>query len=201
MTAQVRDAKRKLPAERHGELLAKAVEIAHAEGLSAVTLRRVAADMGVTPGLVSHYFSAAEQLVAAAFRAAALADLDKARSRVEGASSAGEKMSVLLDYVLDDEGDDGSALWLETWTLRRRNAMLAAEAEELTDQWLACIAAIVASGADSGEFTVPDVGAAARRLLIMIDGLGSQKVVRAVPAAEAKHIARVYVASELGVKA
>jgi len=201
VTAQVRDAKRKLPAERHGELLAKAVEIAHAEGLSAVTLRRVAADMGVTPGLVSHYFSAAEQLVAAAFRAAALADLDKARSRVEGASSAGEKMSVLLDYVLDEEGDDGSALWLETWTLRRRNAMLAAEAEELTDQWLACIAAIVASGADSGEFTVPDVEVAARRLLIMIDGLGSQKVVRAVPAAEAKHIARVYVASELGVKA
>jgi len=201
VTAQVRDAKRKLPAERHGELLAKAVEIAHAEGLSAVTLRRVAADMGVTPGLVSHYFSAAEQLVAAAFRAAALADLNKARSRVEGASSAGEKMSVLLDYVLDEEGDDGSALWLETWTLRRRNAMLAAQAEELTDQWLACIAAIVASGADSGEFTVPDVEVAARRLLIMIDGLGSQKVVRAVPAAEAKHIARVYVASELGVKA
>jgi AcrR family transcriptional regulator len=201
VTAQVRDAKRKMPAERHGELLAKAVEIAHAEGLSAVTLRRVAADMGVTPGLVSHYFSAAEQLIAAAFRAAALADLDEARSRVEAASSPGDKMATLLDYALDDDGDDGSALWLETWTLRRRNAALAAEAEELTDQWLACIAAIVASGADSGEFSVPDVEVAARRLLIMIDGLGAQKVVRAVPAAEAKHIARVYVASELGVKA
>ena len=32
-------------------------------------------------------------------------------------------------------------------------------------------------------------------------GLGAQKVVRAVPATKAKHIARVYVASELGVKA
>ena len=42
-----------------------------AEGLSAVTLRRVAADLGVTPGLVSHYFSSAEQLITAAFRAAA----------------------------------------------------------------------------------------------------------------------------------
>ncbi len=200
MTVQVRDAKRKMPAERHGELLAKAVEIAHAEGLSAVTLRRVAADMGVTPGLVSHYFSAAEQLIAAAFRAAALADLDEARSRVEAASTPADKMAALLDYVLDEDGDDGSALWLETWTLRRRNAALAAEAEELTDQWLACIAAILASGAGTGEFTVPDVEVAARRLLIMIDGLGAQKVVRAVPAAEAKHIARVYVASELGVK-
>ena len=48
---------------------------------------------------------------------------------------------------------------------------------------------------------MPDVEVAARRLLIMIDGLGAQKVVRAVPADEAKHIARVYVASELGVNA
>lgn len=198
MTDLVRDAKRKMPAERHGELLAKAVEIAHAEGLSAVSLRRVATDLGVTPGLVSHYFSAAEQLIAAAFRAAALADLGEARARIAAASSAGDKMTALMDYLLDDEGDDGSALWLESWTLRRRYALLAAEAEELTDQWLACIAAIVAAGADSGEFTVPDVDLAARRLLTMIDGLGSQKVVRAVPAGEAKHIARVYVASELG---
>ncbi len=67
----VRDAKRKLPAERHGELLAKAVEISAAEGLSAVTLRRVATDLGVTPGLVSHYFSSAEQLITAAFCTAA----------------------------------------------------------------------------------------------------------------------------------
>ena len=71
-----------MPAERHGELLAKAVEISQAEGLSAVTLRRVATDLGVTPGLVSHYFSSAEQLIAAAFRTAADADLDGARARV-----------------------------------------------------------------------------------------------------------------------
>ena len=56
VSAPVRDAKRKLPAERHGELLDRAVEIVAAEGLSAVTLRKVAADLGVTPGLVSHYF-------------------------------------------------------------------------------------------------------------------------------------------------
>ena len=72
---EMRDAKRKLPAERHGELLAKAVEISAAEGLSAVTLRRVATDLGVTPGLVSHYFSSAEQLITAAFTTAAVADL------------------------------------------------------------------------------------------------------------------------------
>lgn len=198
MTGAVRDAKRKLPAERRGELLGRAVQIARTEGLSAVTLRRVAADLGVTPGLVSHYFAAAEQLTAAAFRAAAQQDLDAANARVEAQPTASAKILALIDYMLADDGDDGSALWLETWTLARRNPVLAAEADDLTAQWVARIADIVAAGVEAGEFTVDGrVDAVARRVLTLIDGLGSQKVVRAVPAAEATQIARTYVQSEL----
>ena len=55
-------------------------------------------------------------------------------------------------------------------------------------------------GVGSGEFHVADADVAARRLLTMIDGLGAQKVVRAVPADEAKHIARSYFTSELGIE-
>ena len=201
MTVEARDAKRKLPAERRGELLARAVELAVAEGLSAVTLRRVAADLGVTPGLVSHYFSSAELLITAAFRSAAVADLAEARSRVDAAATALAKMDALADYVLDDSSDDAGALWLEAWSLGRRNPALATEANDLTDEWLICIADIVRAGMRDGEFVVDDVNVAARRLLTMIDGLGAQKVIRAVPSDEAKHIARAYFASELGVVA
>lgn len=195
----MRDAKRKLPAERHGELLAKAVDISADEGLSAVTLRRVATDLGVTPGLVSHYFSSAEQLITAAFTAAADADLAEACSRVARAATPTAKMDALMDYVLDESSEDASALWLEAWSLGRRNPALAAAANALTVEWLACIADIVRSGVACGEFRVADADVAARRLLTMIDGLGAQMVVRAVPADEAKHIARAYFTSELGV--
>ncbi|RDH78227.1 TetR family transcriptional regulator [Mycolicibacterium moriokaense] len=196
---EVRDAKRKLPAERHGELLAMAVEISAAEGLSAVTLRRVASALGVTPGLVSHYFSSAEQLITAAFRTAAVADLAEARARVADAATPTAKMAALMDYVLDESSEDASALWLDAWSLGRRNEALADEANSLTDQWLECIADIVCSGIGSGEFRVADPDVASRRLLTMIDGLGAQMVVRAVPSAEAKHIARSYFTSELGI--
>jgi AcrR family transcriptional regulator len=199
-TDVARDAKRKLPAERRGELLAKAVEISQAEGLSAVTLRRVATDLGVTPGLVSHYFSSAEQLIAAAFRTAADVDLDGARVRVDQVPTATGKIGELMDYLLDDESDEAGALWLDAWSLGRRNPTLAGEAATLTDDWLAFIGGIVRAGRDSGEFTVADVELSARRLLIMIDGLGAQKVIRDATADELKHIARSYVASELGLE-
>jgi AcrR family transcriptional regulator len=198
-SVEMRDAKRKLPAERHGELLAKAVEISAAEGLSAVTLRRVATDLGVTPGLVSHYFSSAEQLITSAFNTAAVADLAAARSRVDAAETPTAKMDALMDYVLDESSEDASALWLDAWSLGRRNVALAAEANTLTDEWLECLAGIVRLGVGSGEFHVADADVAARRLLTMIDGLGAQMVVRAVPSAEAKHIAQSYFTSELGI--
>jgi AcrR family transcriptional regulator len=199
LTVEMRDAKRKLPAERHGELLAKAVDISVAEGLSAVTLRRVAADLGVTPGLVSHYFSSAEQLITAAFKTAAVADLAEARSRVAAAETPTAKMDALMDYVLDESSEDASALWLDAWSLGRRNDPLAAAANALTTEWLECLADIVCSGVASGEFHVADADVAARRLLTMIDGLGAQMVVRAVPSGEAKHIARSYFTAELGI--
>lgn len=199
MTVELRDARRKLPAERRGELLAKAVEISEGEGLSAVTLRRVATDLGVTPGLVSHYFSSAEQLIAAAFRAASSADLDEARTRVQASSTPTGKIVALLNYLLDDVSQYASALWLDAWSLGRRNATLAAEVTALTDEWLDFLGAIVRAGAEAGEFTAPDVDVAARRLLIVIDGLGSQKVIRDASTEDLKHIARAYVSSELGL--
>jgi AcrR family transcriptional regulator len=198
VTIEMRDAKRKMPAERRGELLAKAVEISQAEGLSAVTLRRVATDLGVTPGLVSHYFSSAEQLIAAAFRSAADADLDAARARVAAAPTPTVAIDTLMDYVLGDVSEEASSLWLDAWSLGRRNPTLAAEVPALTEAWLDLIGGVILAGRDAGEFHVTEVEASARRMLILIDGLGAQKVIRDAADDEIKHIARSYVASELG---
>ena len=115
-----------------------------------MTLRRVATDLGVTPGLVSHYFSSAEQLITAAFTTSADADLAEARSRVAAADSPTAKMGALMDYVLDESSEDASALWLEAWSLGRRNDALAAAANALTVEWLACIADIVRYGVELG---------------------------------------------------
>ena len=48
--------------------------------------------------------------------------------------------------MLDECSVDASALWLDAWSLGRRNAALAEVANALTDEWLAWIADIVRAG-------------------------------------------------------
>ncbi|MFB8144153.1 TetR family transcriptional regulator, partial [Streptomyces parvus] len=62
---------RKSPAARRAEIVDAAAAVALAEGLECVTLRRIGDDLGVRPGLISHYFPSAEELVAEAFGSAA----------------------------------------------------------------------------------------------------------------------------------
>lgn len=58
------------------------------------------------------------------FRGAARADLDGAVARRRDAT-APDKLDGLVDYLLDDSTDDASALWLDAWSLGRRNPLLA----------------------------------------------------------------------------
>ncbi|MFE6993528.1 TetR/AcrR family transcriptional regulator, partial [Streptomyces pharetrae] len=62
---------RKDPAARRAEIVDAAAGVALREGLECVTLRRVAEELDVRPGLISHYFPSADDLVAEAFGSAA----------------------------------------------------------------------------------------------------------------------------------
>jgi AcrR family transcriptional regulator len=192
-----RDAKRKFPAERHGELLDAAVRICADEGLGAVTLRKVANVAGVTPGLVSHYFSSAEELTNATFRKSAQADLAEARAQVAAQTTATGKITALIHYVLDDSSVDAAALWIDVASLGRHAPSLAAEADVVNADWLAFLVEIIEAGVASGEFDVADPEATARRLLTIIDGLGAPAVTQALPTEELQGIAQAFTASEL----
>src|SRR5262249_30326246 len=67
---------RKTPAEPRSEIVASAARSGLTEGLECVPLRRVADELGVQPGLVGHYFPAADELVAEAFTHATMRELD-----------------------------------------------------------------------------------------------------------------------------
>ncbi|MFH8449601.1 TetR/AcrR family transcriptional regulator [Streptomyces fungicidicus] len=164
---------RKAPAERRNEIVATAARIGLTEGLECITLRRVADELGVRPGLVGHYFPAADQLVAEAFTSATMAELDSLLPEdpaAAGHDGPGHTFRVFFGLTSSAEFDNVSRLWLNARHLSRYRSVLRDHvvAQELL--WCRRIERLISAGTESGAFSCPDPRAAATRVLVAIDG-------------------------------
>jgi AcrR family transcriptional regulator len=197
-----RPGRRKSADERSAEITAAARELALGEGLSAVTLRGIAARAGVTPALVAHYRPNMDALVAETFATivsselreiAQVAGLGTPRAvPTEGTPSAAAaastastdgvsataRLGALVATLLDGSRDDVTLVWVEAWALGRRNEALAAAVRAQMDAWQEVVQALLEEGVGRGEFAVDDPAAVAWQLLGMIDGLNAQALVR-----------------------
>ncbi len=169
---------RKSPAERAAEVSDAARAIALEHGLTGVTLRAVAARIGVAPGLVAHYQPNMEALVARTFEAIVAAELEEVGALLATCPTPRERLAVLLDTLLDGTRDAVTVVWVEAWALGRRNDALAASVREQMDAWRDVVRAVVESGVAAGEFEADDAASVAWQLLGMIDGLNAHALVR-----------------------
>ncbi|MFJ4264327.1 TetR family transcriptional regulator [Paenarthrobacter nicotinovorans] len=161
---------RKLPDERRAEILAEAASIALSEGLERITLRAVADRLGVRPGLISHYYPAAEDLVVAAFVRAV------SEEREELFPDGGTPLDRMAHLVSRMEGGVAaplSRLWLNARHLCRFMPALdeALQAQEHLDR--SRLVALIEDGVAAGEFATRDPFAACVRILVAIDGVGA----------------------------
>jgi AcrR family transcriptional regulator len=186
MTSRAQSPARRKPAQqRRAEIVSTAGTIALAEGLESLTLRRVADALGVFPGLVNHYFPSVDDLVAAAFGAAAAAELDEVFGAPEVVFSGDEfaanplaRVRLVLHMLLDPDRDDVSLLWLDAWQASRRRPALRAEVARQMRAWQERLSALIQDGAAAGAFRAQDSAAAALRILAMVDGLSIQAASR-----------------------
>jgi len=159
--------------ERRDEILDAAARIALAEGLEIVTVRRVAEDLQVRPGLISHYFPSAEEMVSEAFSRAALAELE---TLLPAAPTVGTPVERLRDFFRRSSGDDYlalSRLWLNARHTSRFRPSLQ-EAVQLQEAVMReRLLAVLTDGREQGLFVCPDPLAATLEILVVIDGLGS----------------------------
>lgn len=161
---------RKRPEERREEILTTAAEIALDEGLERITLRAVAERLGVRPGLITHYFPVAEDLVVEAFRRAASIE----RERFFPASGpALERLESFVVHVDSGASMPLARLWLNARHLARFSPALAEVLDEQDALDRERLTAIIRDGVATGEFDVPDAEAASIRILLAIDGTGS----------------------------
>jgi AcrR family transcriptional regulator len=171
-------AARKTPSERASEIAEAAKEIALEQGLSAITLRNVAARVGVASGLVAHYQPNVDALVAGIFATIVAAETEEVSALLDRLQTPAERLGMLLGTLMDGSRLDVTAIWVEAWTLGRRNEALAACVREQMDAWQAVVQRVVEEGITAGEFDTFDAPSVAWQILGMIDGLNAQALVR-----------------------
>ncbi|WP_432121970.1 TetR/AcrR family transcriptional regulator [Streptomyces sp. S1] len=164
---------RKTPEARRAEIVETAARVALTEGLECVTLRRIAEELAVRPGLISHYFPSAEDLVAEAFAVASTGELD---SLLPAERPHGTPAQYLARYFALSAGeayDDISRLWINARHLSRYRPVLrdrVAEQERASDDRLE---GLIREGVERGEFRTDDPRTTAIQILVVLDGLGA----------------------------
>ncbi|MHA7261885.1 TetR/AcrR family transcriptional regulator [Arthrobacter sp. TMN-37] len=173
-----RRAARKAPSERAAEITEAARKLALERGLAAITLRSVAARVGVASGLVAHYQPNVDALVAGTFSTIAAAETAEVAALLARLPGPPQRLALLLDTLLDGARLDVTAVWVEAWFLGRRNEALAAGVREQMDAWQAVLQQVIEEGITGGQFDTPDAASVAWQILGMIDGLNAQALVR-----------------------
>lgn len=170
MSNGVSRSRRKPPAERRAEIVESAARIALDEGLERVTLRAVAEQLGVRPGLISHYFPVAEELVVEAFALAITGEREWLFS-VDGEPL--DRIAGFLRLIERDGAKKLSALWLNARHLSRFLPGLGVAIAEQEALDRARLIGLIEAGVSAEVFSVEDPLTACIRIFMAVDGYGT----------------------------
>lgn len=170
-------ATRKSATERADEIRDAAQQLARDGGLPALTLRSVAAQVGVAPALVAHYEPSMDALVATTFATIAQQEIDEVLLLITAQPTPTASLRALIATLLEPERDDVTTVWADAYSVGRTNDPLAGRVRELMDAWQEVVTGVVLAGVASGEFSTDDPNAVAWQFLGMIDGVNSHALV------------------------
>jgi TetR/AcrR family transcriptional regulator, transcriptional repressor of bet genes len=158
------------PEKRRAEFVRTSWDVIAAEGLSALTLRRVASEAGCTTGSLTHYFPDRFALLAESLR---LAHFSAGARMIEVAriatSDFGRLEAVLLEALpLDEERLTEWKVWIAFWGASSNEPILVAENARRYDEWRELLETVLAPLAGDADKTSDEVDT----LIAMIDGLG-----------------------------
>lgn len=162
--------------DRREALVAAAVRVIRSNGMLESSTRTVAAEAGVSTGLMHHYFDSYDDLMAAAFERVAAEDLQRARDVVAAHKSATGKLDALMTEFQPARDAWQFQWWMDAWSSSARHPAVRDIAAKLNSGWQKLIEEVLRQGMEDGEFACPDPRASAWRLLAMLDGLTIQVV-------------------------
>lgn len=175
------------PEERERSILDGAVALAAESGLEALTVRAVAARVGVTPALVAHYRPVMESFVAEVFTAIVAAERDEVIASYDPSVGLRTNLLRLIETLLDDSRDDVAMVWVQSWALGARNEALGARVRIEMDLWHSALEDLIARAIAEDPVLKEqparqiDPDSSAWMLLAMVDGMSAHSLVHWAP--------------------
>lgn len=166
--------------DRHREILDAAARVITERGLAETRISDIAAQAGVSPGLILYYFDSKDRLLAEALSFSNDQFYLRTSREIRRLPNAREQLRRLIDlsvpgYLPEFGRLDEWALWIEVWVRALRDVSMAKEREALDERWRSQIADIVRGGIESGEFDRDaDPDEFALHLASLMDGLAIQ---------------------------
>ncbi len=164
------------PDVRRQTIVEAARAVASRKGLSATTVRDVAEEMGTSSGLIHHYFTSMDQLLAEVFSQVAETDLSATRERMDLATSQTGRLAAYFAAWADPANDGTFQFWLDAWSEAGRNETVRMRSRALNIEWQKTLSEVIRSGIATGEFNEVDADAVSWKALSLLDGLSLQVV-------------------------
>ncbi|WP_374194693.1 TetR/AcrR family transcriptional regulator [Streptomyces sp. VRA16 Mangrove soil] len=137
-------------------------------------MRRIGEELGVRPGLISHYFPAVDDLVAEAFGSAATAEIEALIPAERPDGTPTDHLARFLARTIGHPAwDDISRLWINARHLSRYRPGLRERVGRQEDAWRARLSGLLTDGVERGEFRTADPQVVALQILVVLDGLGA----------------------------
>ena len=169
------------PEERDHSILDGAIGLARESGLESLTVRAVAARVGVTPALVAHYRPGMDTFVADVFGLIVAAEREEVIAAFGDSDDLRSGLLRLIETLLDADRDDVTLIWVQAWALGARNDALAARVRQEMDGWQSALEQIFARAAATGAIAAGRADTAAWLLLAMVDGMNAHSLVKWAP--------------------
>jgi AcrR family transcriptional regulator len=164
------------PVERREAIVTAALQVMIVKGLASTTVRDVAQRMGTSSGLIHHYFTSMDDLLAAAFERAAGEDLQAVRDAMATGSGTIARLRIFFSNYTRADQDWAFQLWLDAWAEAGRRPTVRATSQRLNLAWQQLLAGSIRAGVAEGVLRCPDPEAAAWRIISLLDGLALQAV-------------------------
>jgi AcrR family transcriptional regulator len=161
---------------RHSEYKDKLIRGAYGAmarlGSQQLSLRGIARELGVSPGLLIYHFGSHENVLIETMRWALEGTVRRIGRQVAGVTDPEEALAALFDavFVGPQANRDFHLIYLDLVQYALRHPSFTGLAELLQTHIDGSYAAVIQAGVDSGVFRVTDVALAARQARAIVEG-------------------------------